>query len=45
MDALEVLEQTSACPVENLGITQIIFELFGEHYFDCGLARGRFLAQ
>ena len=37
MDAPEVLDQTSACPVENLGITSNFFELFCEHHFDGGL--------
>jgi hypothetical protein len=44
MDALEVLEQTSRQPVENLGITLDFLELFGEHHFDGGLGGVGFLA-
>lgn len=44
MDALEVLEQTSRQPVENLGITPDFLELFGEHHLNGGLGGVGFLA-
>jgi hypothetical protein len=44
MDALEVPEQTSREPVENLGITLDFSELFGEHHLDGGLCGVGFLA-
>ena len=44
MDALEVLEQTSRQPVENLGITLDFLKLFGQHHLDGGLGGVGFLA-
>ena len=44
MDALEVPEQTSRVPVENLGITPDFLKLFGEHHLDSSLSRVGFLA-
>ena len=44
MDALEVPEQTSRVPVENLGITLDFLELFGEHHLDGGLSSAGFPA-